>query len=57
MEFDGWKTRKIAVHYIGQTCGSGQDAATAQDVEVAYQAADAAPAAAEFQAMYVCGTQ
>ena len=49
----------MAVHYTGQTCGEGREAATAQGVEVAYQAArmDATPAAAKFQAMYVCGMQ
>eukprot|EP00752_Nemacystus_decipiens_P017334 g15530.t1 len=41
----------MAVHYIGQTCARDQGTANSQDVEVAYQAADAAPASTEFQAM------
>ena len=52
MKIGGWKTHKMTAHYIGQICGSGHEAATTQDVEVAYQAADAALAAAESQALY-----
>ena len=51
MKIGGWKTRKMATHYIGQTCGGGQDAAAGQDVEIAYQTADAAPTGAGFQDM------
>eukprot|EP00752_Nemacystus_decipiens_P016879 g15111.t1 len=49
-----WAMRafEMAVHYIGQTCARDQGTANSQDVEVAYQAADAAPASTEFQAMY-----
>eukprot|EP00752_Nemacystus_decipiens_P016750 g14988.t1 len=46
------KSATMAVHYIGQTCARDQGTANSQDVEVAYQAADAAPASTEFQAMY-----
>ena len=57
MKIGGWKTRKMATHYIGQTCGGGQDATAGQDVEIAYQTADAAPTGAGFQDMYAACRQ
>ena len=50
MKIGGWKTRKVAEHYIGQTRSCAQGAPA--DVEVAYQAADAAPTGVDFQAKF-----
>ena len=51
MKIGGWKTRSVAEQYIGQTRSQDQ-VVPAQGVEVAYQAADAAPKAADFQARF-----
>jgi len=52
MKIGGWKTRKVAERYIGQTRSDQQAAESSQSVDVAYQAADAAPLSAEFAATY-----
>ena len=51
MKIGGWKTRSVAEQHIGQT-SSHYQVAPAQDVEVAYQVAEAAPTVVEFQAMF-----
>ena len=56
MEMGGWKTRKMAEHYVGVTCSDLTDSEAGKPLDAAYRESDVFSLTPEFQAKYAaCG--